>query len=452
MKKSIKGVSFVFVLFLLAVGTANAQIGIGTDTPDASALLDIKNESNENKGLLIPRMDLGDLASASPVIRPKESLLVYNTDLANGGTNAGYYYWHNNAWTPISNPASIGKKGKSTNSSITGFTAANKAFLEELDLKVNVDNETIKINNDEDLANKGKLYVNSVSPKIIDSTIAGAGLVRDAGTGILSVSIGGGAAGGGTGGDGSGSDNTNRGAGQDVTSSDNSIDVTNRFGATFTAMGLKVNVDNKSIKVSDADAILLAGDNPGGEIGDLYVNLKAGGGLSKDSTGALSVSITAGGTTATGVDTATKGAGQNVTSGDSSIDVTKGFGAAFTAMELDVNVDDATIKINDGTTVPADKGKLYVNSVSPKIIGATIAGAGLVRDDDGILSVNITAGGATGTGADVNNPGAGKDVTSDDSSITVANGYGAALTAMKLDVNVDDATIKINDGTTVPAE
>ena len=95
----------VCILFLFVVGMANAQIGIGTDNPHASALLDIRSiGSIGNKGLLIPRMDLGNLALAGPVNNPVESLLVYNTDLANSTNNkvkAGYYYWHNNAWTPI---------------------------------------------------------------------------------------------------------------------------------------------------------------------------------------------------------------------------------------------------------------------------------------------------------------------------------------------------------------
>ena len=108
-RKSIKRGSLLLVgiLFLLVVGMANAQIGIGTDTPHASALLDIGN-GNENMGLLIPRMDLGDLSSAGPVNNPVESLLVYNTDsanTANNKANAGYYYWHNNAWTPINGPS-----------------------------------------------------------------------------------------------------------------------------------------------------------------------------------------------------------------------------------------------------------------------------------------------------------------------------------------------------------
>ena len=82
MKNFIKKKSlFGFILLLLAIGVTNAQMGIGTDEPDASALLDIKAS---DKGLLIPRMDLGNLTSnTSPVNRPTESLLVYNTDEAN---------------------------------------------------------------------------------------------------------------------------------------------------------------------------------------------------------------------------------------------------------------------------------------------------------------------------------------------------------------------------------
>ena len=69
MKNFIKKKSlFGFILLLLAIGVTNAQMGIGTDEPDASALLDIKAS---DKGLLIPRMDLGNLTSnTSPVNGP----------------------------------------------------------------------------------------------------------------------------------------------------------------------------------------------------------------------------------------------------------------------------------------------------------------------------------------------------------------------------------------------
>ena len=194
MKNFIKKKSlFGFILLLLAIGVTNAQMGIGTDEPDASALLDIKAS---DKGLLIPRMDLGDFSS-NPVVNPVESLLVYNTD-ANGNNkaNAGFYYWDGSAWIPISNPAAIGKDGGSTNNSITGFTSGNKAFLSELDLGVNVDGATLEIDatNGIQIKNGGvtkdKILDGAVAPLKIHGDIAGTGLTRSD-TGVLSVSIGG---------------------------------------------------------------------------------------------------------------------------------------------------------------------------------------------------------------------------------------------------------------------
>lgn len=69
------------------------QIGIQTNTPDASAILDIVSS---DKGLLIPRVILTvDLTSQSPVTSPATGLLVYNT-----GSNqqAGFYYWSGTTW------------------------------------------------------------------------------------------------------------------------------------------------------------------------------------------------------------------------------------------------------------------------------------------------------------------------------------------------------------------
>ena len=215
-------------------------------------------------------------------------------------------------------------------------------------LKVKVDNETIKINDDEDLANKGKLYVNSVSPKIIGTSIAGAGLTRDTATGALSVKIGG--DGEGAGGTGTGVDNTNRGAGQNVTSRDGSIIVYNGFGAAFTKMELDVRDDRITAVKIAANAVTTA------KIADSAVMpLKihediAGEGISRSDAGILSVDI------------GTTGIGQNVTSTNGSITGIAD-NAALVAMDLEVKVDDATIKINaDTATDSTEKGKLYVNA------------------------------------------------------------------------------------------
>jgi len=71
------------LLFLLLVSTiiTNAQVGIGTNTPDASAKLDITSSS---QGLLVPRMTSSQRTSINS---PATGLIVYQTD----GT-AGFYY------------------------------------------------------------------------------------------------------------------------------------------------------------------------------------------------------------------------------------------------------------------------------------------------------------------------------------------------------------------------
>src|SRR6186713_2664937 len=79
--------SLLICLLLATVGT-QAQVGIGTTTPDPSAQLDITSTA---KGLLVPRM----LSSQRTAITsPAIGLIVFQTD-----ETAGFYY---NAGTPIS--------------------------------------------------------------------------------------------------------------------------------------------------------------------------------------------------------------------------------------------------------------------------------------------------------------------------------------------------------------
>ncbi|MFZ4771334.1 MAG: hypothetical protein ACOYLO_14215, partial [Ferruginibacter sp.] len=82
---------FVFVLFaILFINASFAQsIGIGTNTPATSALLEIKSNT---KGLLIPRTST---ASRTAIVSPAKGLLIYDT-------TAGNFYFHNGtAWTVI---------------------------------------------------------------------------------------------------------------------------------------------------------------------------------------------------------------------------------------------------------------------------------------------------------------------------------------------------------------
>lgn len=67
---------------------ANAQVGIGTPTPHASAMLDV---TATNKGVLIPRIGLEDTTTPLQAGQ-EESLLVYNT-AAVADVTPGFYYW-----------------------------------------------------------------------------------------------------------------------------------------------------------------------------------------------------------------------------------------------------------------------------------------------------------------------------------------------------------------------
>jgi len=69
---------------------ANAQVGIGTISPNSSAQLDV---TSTTKGLLIPRMlD----TERSGILTPATGLLVYQT---NG--NAGFWYYTGTQWIPL---------------------------------------------------------------------------------------------------------------------------------------------------------------------------------------------------------------------------------------------------------------------------------------------------------------------------------------------------------------
>src|ERR1700746_1982666 len=64
--------------------------GIGTTTPNASSLLEIKSTT---KGLLIPRMTG---KQKTLIASPAVGLLIYQTD-----STKGFYYYSGTAWLPV---------------------------------------------------------------------------------------------------------------------------------------------------------------------------------------------------------------------------------------------------------------------------------------------------------------------------------------------------------------
>ncbi|MFZ0597869.1 MAG: hypothetical protein WAM46_12885 [Flavobacterium sp.] len=83
--------TLLLLFFFLLTLTGNAQIGIGTTTPNATSILDI---TSTTKGMLTPRMTT---LQRNAILTPADGLTVYDTDL-----KVFYYYsTGTSAWVPI---------------------------------------------------------------------------------------------------------------------------------------------------------------------------------------------------------------------------------------------------------------------------------------------------------------------------------------------------------------
>ena len=80
-------------LLLIACGllslTTFSQVGIGTTTPDGSAMLDV---SATNKGILIPRMTS---AQRTAIVSPARGVMVFDTD------NGGFWFYTGTTWSQL---------------------------------------------------------------------------------------------------------------------------------------------------------------------------------------------------------------------------------------------------------------------------------------------------------------------------------------------------------------
>ena len=109
----------IIILFLLSnfLVNANAQTGIGTITPNASAKLEV---ASSTQGFLPPRIALTGTNdnttiknAAGTSITPATGLLIYNTATTGTAPNnvvPGYYYWNGTVWVQISNGLIIDSK------------------------------------------------------------------------------------------------------------------------------------------------------------------------------------------------------------------------------------------------------------------------------------------------------------------------------------------------------
>jgi hypothetical protein len=77
----------LFFFFLLFGLTTMAQIGIGTTSPDSSAILELKDST---KGILITRMTKSQRMT---IKKPAEGLMIYQTD-----SLRGFWYFDKFNW------------------------------------------------------------------------------------------------------------------------------------------------------------------------------------------------------------------------------------------------------------------------------------------------------------------------------------------------------------------
>ncbi|WP_426479641.1 hypothetical protein ACP3T3_09495 [Chryseobacterium sp. CBSDS_008] len=73
----------------LVLNPVGGNVGVGTNTPDNSALLDI---TATNKGFLMPRVSLASITDGTTVASPAKGLLVYNSNTALTPYGEGIYY------------------------------------------------------------------------------------------------------------------------------------------------------------------------------------------------------------------------------------------------------------------------------------------------------------------------------------------------------------------------
>jgi len=114
-----RAVIIIFLLQVVSINIINAQdnVGIGTNNPDASAILDLLST---NKGLLVPRLTTAQRLAIS---NPANSLLVYDTNV-----NCYFFYrLSTTQWVDLCNAGATGATGATGVAGATGPTGATGA-------------------------------------------------------------------------------------------------------------------------------------------------------------------------------------------------------------------------------------------------------------------------------------------------------------------------------------
>tara|TARA_R110000787_G_scaffold282235_1_gene394005 strand:- start:5955 stop:6692 length:738 start_codon:yes stop_codon:yes gene_type:complete len=97
MKKTIHSIAIISVFALFISSNLNAQVGIGTTSPNSDALLEI-GDGTDTKGLILPRVSLSTgTISAAPLSSHITGMLIYNTNTV-ADVTPGIYINNGSSW------------------------------------------------------------------------------------------------------------------------------------------------------------------------------------------------------------------------------------------------------------------------------------------------------------------------------------------------------------------
>ena len=101
------------ITLMLLTALSYAQVGINTNTPDASSALEIESTTG---GILIPRMTE---TQRDAIASPASGLMIYQTD-----QDFGFYFYNGTQWTSVGMSGPQGPQGIQGPTGATGNTGA----------------------------------------------------------------------------------------------------------------------------------------------------------------------------------------------------------------------------------------------------------------------------------------------------------------------------------------
>lgn len=145
--------NYLIPLFLLFTIILKGQVGIGTTSPAASAVLDIQSSSND-KGILIPRMTQ---AQRNAISSPATGLMIFQTD-----GNSGFYFYDGSSWDGFGEVKSVNGNTAAANGDVTlTFLATQTGTQAQRSVTSSPTDGLVHIVTGDTAAENGKVYIYS---------------------------------------------------------------------------------------------------------------------------------------------------------------------------------------------------------------------------------------------------------------------------------------------------